>query len=238
MEDGDKPDPNAWLLTYGDLITLLMTFFVLMLAFSTINIDKLAEVLNFDKGVGDNIVSADLEETGLLDDKVVNRERLRIEKDELPSPLNDLDSISEEVVVFITENKLAKVIDLKRTEEGFMITIRADILFESGEAELKEEYLYFLDELTELLSRVTNDVKITGHTDDRYSEDDYTDSKLSIARATGVCRYFVEEGMLESTRFGVSGYGRYRPRLPNISGYNRAKNRRVEIIIEEIPRDE
>lgn len=238
MEDEDKPNPNAWVLTYGDLITLLMTFFVLILSFSTINAERLTEVLNFAKGAGDNIVNADLEETGLLDDKVVNRERLRIEKDELPSPLNDLDSISEEVVVFITENKLAKVIDLKRTKEGFTITIRADILFESGAAELKEEYLYFLDELSELLSRVTNDVKITGHTDDRYSEDDYTDSKLSIARATSVCRYFIEEGMLESARFGVSGYGRYRPRLPNISGYNRAKNRRVEIIIEEISRDE
>jgi chemotaxis protein MotB len=130
------------------------------------------------------------------------------------------------------------VIDLKRTEEGFTITIRADILFESGGAELKEEYLYLFDMLSELLSRVTNDVKITGHTDDRYSDDEYTDSKLSIARATGICRYFVEEGMLGSARFGVSGYGRYRPRLPNISGYNRAKNRRVEIIIEEIPKDE
>ncbi len=234
----DKPDPNAWLLTFGDLITLLMTFFVLILSFSTINIERITEVLNFDKGTGVNIVSADLRESGLLDDKIVTKERLRIEKDERPTPLSDLDLISEEVVVFITENKLTKVIDLKRTKEGFTITIRADILFEPGEAELKEEYLYLFDTLSELLSSVTNDVKITGHTDDRYSDDEYTDSKLSIARATGVCRYFVEEGMLESARFGVSGYGRYRPRLPNISGYNRAKNRRVEIIIEEIPRDE
>jgi chemotaxis protein MotB len=237
MEDEDKPAPNSWLLTYGDLITLLMTFFVLMLSFSTINIDRLTEA-NAVKGVGDNLVSADLEDTGLLNDKIVNKERLRIDKDELPTPSNDLDLISEEVVVFITENKLTKVIDLKRTEEGFTITIRADILFESGGAELKEEYLYLFDMLSELLSRVTNDVKITGHTDDRYSDDEYTDSKLSIARATGICRYFVEEGMLGSARFGVSGYGRYRPRLPNISGYNRAKNRRVEIIIEEIPKDE
>ncbi len=234
----DKPDPNAWLLTFGDLITLLMTFFVLILSFSTINIERITEVLNFDKGTGVNIVSADLRESGLLDDKIVTKERLRIEKDERPTPLSDLDLISEEVVVFITENKLTKVIDLKRTKEGFTITIRADILFEPGEAELKEEYLYLFDTLSELLSSVTNDVKITGHTDDRYSDDEYTDSKLSIARATGVCRYFVEEGMLESARFGVSGYGRYRPRLPNISGYNRAKNRRVEIIIEEIPKDE
>ncbi|KKK85677.1 hypothetical protein LCGC14_2770920, partial [marine sediment metagenome] len=102
MEDGDKPDPNAWLLTYGDLITLLMTFFVLILSFSTINIERLTAVLNFDEGAGDNIVSADLRESGLLDDKIVNREKLRIEKDERPSPLNDLDLISEEVVVFIT----------------------------------------------------------------------------------------------------------------------------------------
>ncbi len=234
----EKPDPNAWLLTYGDLITLLMTFFVLIISFSTIDIERIAEALNYDKGIGDNIVSADLRDSGLIDEKIVNKERLRIDKDEDLSPIKDLDLMSEDVVVFITENKLAKVIDLKKTREGFTIIIKADILFESSGTELNKEYLYVLDKLSELLSGVTNDVKINGHTDDRYSDDDYNDSRLSIARATSVCRYFVEEGMLDSARFGVSGYGRYRPRLPNISENNRAKNRRVEIIIEEIPGDE
>ncbi len=238
MEDASKPDPNAWVLTYGDLITLLMTFFVLIISFSTVDMERLAEVANFSKGIGDNVVSAELKETGLFDEKVVSKARIHIDKPELPSPINDLDLVSESIVVFITESELAEVIDLKRTTEGFMIILRADLLFESGGEELEKEYLYLLDGLAELLGKVENDIKITGHTDDRYSDDDYVDSKVSIARATSVCRYFVEERMLDPSRFGVSGYGRYRPQLPNINESNRAKNRRVEIVIEEIPQNE
>jgi chemotaxis protein MotB len=234
MEDESKADPNAWVLTYGDLITLLMTFFVLIISLTEMNTESIAEMLNFNKGIGKNFVSAELRDTGLFDEKIVNKIKLELEDDELPSPLNDLDFISEELVVFITKNDLAKAVDLKRTEMGFMIIIRADILFESGGAELKDKYLYLLDELAELLSKTTNDVKITGHTDDRYSDNDNVGDKLSIARATRVCSYFIEEGMLEPVRFGVVGYGSHRPLLPNISEHNRAKNRRVEIIMEEI----
>jgi chemotaxis protein MotB len=215
-----------------------MTFFVLIISFSKVDMEKLAEVANFSKGIGTNIVSAELKETGLFNEKVVSKSRINIDKPELPSPINDIDLISEAIVVFITESELAEVIDFKRTREGFMIVLKADLLFESGRVELKKEYLYLLDGLAELLGKVVNDIKITGHTDDQYSDDDYVDSKISIARATSVCRYFVEEGMLEPSRFGVSGYGRYRPQLPNISESNRAKNRRVEIVIEEIPRNE
>ncbi len=200
--------------------------------------EKLAEVASFTKGSGRHIVSGELMDTGLFDEKVMSKSRIHIDKPELPSPINDLDLISEAIVVFITESELADMIDLKRTSEGFFIILRTDLFFESGRAELKKEYLYLLNGLAELLSRVVNDVKITGHTDDQYSDDDYVDSKISIARATSACRYFVEEGMLEPSRFGVSGYGRYRPRLPNISESNRAKNRRVEIVIEEIPGNE
>ncbi len=234
MEDENKVDPNAWVLTYGDLITLLMTFFVLIISLCEMDTADLAEALNFNKGTGRNFVSAELRDTGLFDEKVVNKVKLELEDDELPSPLNDLDFISEELVVFITKNDLAKAVDLKKTEKGFMIIIKADILFGSGGAELRDKYLYLLDELAELLSKTANDVKITGHTDDRYSDNDSVGDKLSIARATRVCSYFIEEGMLEPVRFGVSGYGSHRPRLPNISERNRAKNRRVEIIIEEI----
>ncbi len=234
MEDENKVDPNAWVLVYGDLITLLMTFFVLIISLTEMNNESVAEMLNFNKGIGRNFVSAELRDTGLFDEKVVNKTKLDLEDDELPSPINDLDLISEELVIFITKNDLAKAVDLKRTEMGFMIIIRADILFESGGAELRDKYLYLLDELAELLSKTTNDVKITGHTDDRYSDNDNVGDKLSIARAARVCGYFIEDGMLEPVRFGVVGYGSHRPRLPNISKHNRAKNRRVEIIIEEI----
>jgi chemotaxis protein MotB len=238
MEDENKTDPNEWVLAYGDLVTLLMTFFVLIISMSVMDTEKLSEVLNFNRGSGLGILTSDLRESGLFNEKVVSQSRLKIDKPELPSPINDLDLISEAVVVFITESDSAKMIDFKRTEEGFVIIIRAGLLFESGGVELKKECLYLLNGLAELLGSVENNIKITGHTDDRYSDDDYFDNKISIERATSVCRFFAEEGMMYPARFGVSGYGRYKPLLPNISESNRAKNRRVEIIVEEVPRNE
>ena len=234
MEDENKVDPNAWVLVYGDLITLLMTFFVLIISLTEMDTEDIADMLNFNKGIGKNIVHAELRDSGLFDEKIVSKARLELEENELPSPINDLDIIGAELVIFITKNDLTKAVDIKRTENGFMIIIKADILFESGGAELRDGYLYLLDELAGLLSKLANDVKITGHTDDRYSDNDNVGDKLSIARATRVCSYFIEDGMLEPVRFGVVGYGSHRPRLRNISEHNRAKNRRVEIIIEEI----
>ncbi len=237
MEEEKKSDPNEWALAYGDMITLLMTFFILIIAMSTIKMEDIVDQINTNDGLGDNLISASLKETGLLDEKIASQAKIMIDYNEPPPPVDGTDYVREAMVVFVSENELTRVIDLERAKEGFMIRIRADILFDKGVAKLRKEYLYLLDKIAELLSMVPNDVRIDGHTDDRYTENDYTDNKLSIVRATNVCRYFVEEWMLTPARLGIAGYGRYRPLLPNISEENRARNRRVEIVIKEIPQD-
>lgn len=237
MEEEKKSDPNEWALAYGDMITLLMTFFILIIAMSTIKMEDIVDGINNNDGLGDNLISASLKETGLLDEKIASQAKLMIDYNEPPPPVDGTDYVREAMVVFVSENELTRIIDLEKAKEGFMIRIRADILFDKGVAKLRKEYLYLLDNIAELLSMVPNDVRIDGHTDDRYTENDYTDNKLSIVRATNVCRYFVEEWMLTPARFGIAGYGRYRPLLPNISEENRARNRRVEIVIKEIPQD-
>jgi Flagellar motor protein len=160
-----------------------------------------------------------------------------VEADDFLPPISDLELIKEDMVVFIAENELFNVVDLMKAEEGFMIRIKADILFDSGDQSLKKEYLYLLDKIAELLSVIPNNVRIEGHTDDRYIDDINTGNRLSISRASRVCDYMIEAEMLLSSRFGVTGHGRNRPIYPNINEHNRAVNRRVEIIIQEIPED-
>lgn len=233
-----KVDPNAWALTYGDMITLLMTFFVLIISMSTIDTSKIVDAINNQTGLGDNIITAELTESGMFEEKVKSKAtKLAVDEDKYPPPVSNMDVINNEMVVFMTENELYEVIDLKKTKEGFMIRIRADILFDPGEAELKIDNLYLLDKIAKLLSVIPNDIRIDGHTDDQYSDDYDTDNKLSIARATRVCRYLIEEESLMSARFGIAGYGRHRPIRPNNSEENRSKNRRVEVIIKEISKD-
>ncbi len=236
MEEEKKGDPNEWALAYGDMITLLMTFFVLIIAMSSSS-DEITTTRDNFKGIGDNLIVADLKASGIFQEKIKTQSRILLEADDLPPPISDLDLVREDLVVFMTENKLFDVIDLKKTREGFTIRISTDILFDSGETTLKVEYIYLLDKMAEVLSVIPNNVRIDGHTDDRYTDDNDAGNKLSIARASRVCDYVIEEEVLATARFGVAGFGRYRPLRPNSNERNRAKNRRVEIIIEEISKD-
>ncbi len=237
MEEEPKKDPNEWALAYGDMITLLMTFFVLIIAMSSPKTDDEVELMKKSTGTGDNLMVADLKESGIFKDKVRSKSKIIVDADDFLPPISDLELVKEEMVVFITRNELFDVVELRKTEEGFTIRIMADILFDSGDISLKIEYLYLLDKISELLSVIPNKIRIDGHTDDRYIDDNNTGNKLSIARASRVCGYIIEEEMLSSSRFGVSGYGMHRPLHPNNNEYNRARNRRVEVIIKEIPRD-
>ena len=236
MEEEPKKDTNEWALAYGDMITLLMTFFVLIIAMSSDKIEEAAETLMTD-GTGDNLVVAEHADSGIMASKARSKSKINIDANKLPPPIDDLTLIRDEMVVFMTENELFEVIDLQRTREGFMIRIMTDILFDPGDTYLKVEYLYLLDTVAELLSVVPNSVRIEGHTDDRYIDDNNTGNTLSIARASRVCEYLIEEEMLLSSRFGVAGYGRHRYLYPNNNEHNRAKNRRVEIIIKEMLKD-
>ena len=236
MEEEPKKDTNEWALAYGDMITLLMTFFVLIIAMSSDKIEEAADAL-MTHGDGDNLVVSEHKDSGIMASKVRSKSKINIDANKLPPPIDDLTLIRDEMVVFMTENELFEVLDLQKTREGFMIRIMTDILFDPGDTYLKVEYLYLLDTVAELLSVIPNSVRIEGHTDDRYIDDNNTGNTLSIARASRVCEYLIEEEMLLSSRFGVAGYGRYRSLYPNNNEHNRAKNRRVEIIIKEMSKD-
>ncbi len=236
MEEEPKKDPNEWALAYGDMITLLMTFFVLIIAMSSPKTDE-PEMMKKSTGTGDNLMVAEHRDTGIFKENVRSRTRTMVEADDLPPPISDLELIREDMVVFMTENELFNVIDLLKTKEGFTIRIMADILFDPGDTYLKVEYLYLLDKVAEMLGVIANNVRVEGHTDDRYFDENDFSNKLSIARASRVCDYIINEEMLMSSRFGVAGFGRNRPLYPNNSENNRAMNRRVEVVIKEIPLD-
>ncbi len=237
MEEEPKKDPNEWALAYGDMITLLMTFFVLIIAMSSPKTDDEVELMKKGSGAGDNLMVAELKDSGIFMERVKSKTRIMVDADNLPPPISNLDLVREDMVIFMSENELFDIIDLKKTREGFVIRIMSDILFDSGDTSLKIEYLYLLDKVAELLSVIPNNVRIEGHTDDRYADDNNTGNKLSIARASRVCGYIIEEEMLLSSRFGVAGYGRHRPLHPNRNEHNRSKNRRVEVVIKEILKD-
>jgi chemotaxis protein MotB len=106
------------------------------------------------------------------------------------------------------------------------------LLFESGSAELKPEAKAVLDTIAEILKFLPNKIRIEGHTDDRPIRSARFPSNwhLSVARALNTAYYLMSKGV-NPEKISIAGYSEYRPIAPNDSEENRAKNRRVDIVI-------
>jgi chemotaxis protein MotB len=107
------------------------------------------------------------------------------------------------------------------------------MFFDIGKADLLPGTLSFLDSLAGVIARTNYRIQVIGHTDDFpiIGYEFPSNWELSVIRATKVARYLIEQGGIEPGRFTVSGHSLYAPDVPNSSMENRAKNRRVEIII-------
>ncbi len=135
-----------------------------------------------------------------------------------------------------------KQVKLEMAERGLVITLVAEVLFDSGKAKMRPEGKAILDKIAPILRRETprNEIGIEGHTDNvsiKYSG--YKSNwELSTARATEVLHHILNKGKLDPKNLSATGYGKYRPVAPNDTKEGRQKNRRVEIIIEPIGKAE
>ena len=221
---------DAWLATFADTMTLLLTFFVLLYSFSTVDAAKF-------KQIATSLQSVLTGETGksILDFNIKNGEVPLVGE---PVPTTDSNSntedIYEKVQSFIKEKKLEATVVIKTDNRGVIIQLRENILFHSGKAEIISNSKSVLDSINGLISNFPNDIVIEGHTDNiPISNNQYKNNwQLSSARALTVLEYFVGiKGQTHPERFKSIAYGEYQPIAPNNSDVNRALNRRVNILI-------
>ncbi len=221
---------DAWLATFADTMTLLLTFFVLLYSFSTVDAAKF-------KQIATSLQSVLTGETGksILDFNVKNGEVPLVGE---PVPTTDANTntedIYEKVQSFIKERKLEATVVIKTNNRGVIIKLRENILFQSGKAEIIANSKPVLDSIYGLISNFPNDIVIEGHTDNiPISNNQYKNNwQLSSARALTVLEYFVGiKGQTHPERFKSIAYGEYQPIAPNNSDVNRALNRRVNILI-------
>ena len=229
--DHDKNENNdRWLLTYADMITLLMAFFIMMYSMSVLNLSRFREAAfsirsgfgGVVKGQGKSILGSG----GTFAAK--------------PSGVEgDTAGVSWKVikplVVFIEkESRERKGVEIGEDSRGIVITMLSDsLVFRPGRSEIQPTAHPMLNRISKTLKQIPNLVQIEGHTCNLPTKNERFPSnwELSTARATNVLRYLVEENKLDSWRFSAAGYGSVRPMVPNNSDKNRTKNRRVEIII-------
>lgn len=211
---------ERWLLTYSDLITLLLGLFVILYAMSKIDAGKYAEFVNAMEGVFGSPKGVMTGQGGVVQAPVpsVQSERQKI-IDELRSAMH------------IDEHKLPITITVN--ERGITVHIMEEMLFASGSAVIISSSLEELDSLAKALQGLRNDIRVEGHTDNVPINTEAFPSNwhLSVARAVNVGYYLIQHHGLNPERVSVVGYSEYRPLVPNDSPENRSRNRRVDIVI-------
>jgi chemotaxis protein MotB len=219
--DGEHDSSERWLLTYADLITLLLGLFVILYAMSKIDAGKYAEIVAALGGVfGEGKTGMMQGNNGVLAPPVnaMKAERARL-ADEIHSAMKT--AVDEGLVSISTD------------EHGVTIHLMEELLFTSGSADLKESSLRTLDSLSVVLKRLPNDIRVEGHTDNVPINTAMFPSNwhLSVTRALNTAFYLIQKHDLPPARVSVVGYAEYRPLVPNTSDENRSRNRRVDIVV-------
>jgi len=233
IEDNENSD--RWLLTYADLITLLLAFFIVMYSMSRIDAEKFdaikSQLTGILKGAGTVAEEGSTNDgpgAGLLKVGELQMLRQRIaEKFRLQqvsgSPANGT----------VFDRKLSEAVEVSVNERGMTIRIKDNVLFESGRATLRTEAREVLALVGGEVQGISNHICVEGHTDNHAIKTKTYPSnwELSTARATNVVRYLVEERGFKPQRISARGYGEFRPLVSNVTREGRAKNRRVDIVI-------
>lgn len=243
--NGDDFGAPAWMTTYSDMVTLLLTFFILLYSFSAIDLNRFQEVMSAIQHTflgRTGILSGTVEEIGAEEGERLDvsdytgqetDQNLSIQEQELLAMMAQLEDTYEEVKQFLKQTGLEKDISLRLEERGIVMELPEKILFDTGRAEIKAEFLPTLDLLAELIAGLHNQIIVEGHTDNVPIRTFLYPSnwELSVARSVSVARCLVERHNLEPERFLVTGYGEYHPLGSNDTPEGRARNRRVTIVI-------
>ena len=256
QEEPPKGVP-AWTSTFGDLMNLLLCFFVMLFSMSTMDAQKfelLAASFNqtfsiFSAGasaIGDGLlISNGVSQLNELDNYINSTGRDaegNVIPDDLESAADAMEQakleaseeLAEKISETLQEKNLNSEIDVEFTSQYVQLTLNGAILFDSGSVKLKEEALPIMNQVGLILQKYSPGViEIEGHTDNvpmsgaKYSNND----ELSDGRALSVFYYLVQNTTLDPAMIKHSGRGEYDPVADNSTAEGRAKNRRVEIKI-------
>ena len=205
---------ESWRITFSDMITLLMTFFVMIVAMSTLN-EKIVMKrlsLNKDKNVIINIPEAVLQtstETFVSEQTAFSANLLNKIKSSFPE---------DEIRFFIS-----------KSERGTVLTIPASLIFDASGGNLNKNASKYLEAIASSLKETRGFISIEGHS--AKTGDDKADSKLSLEMAAYALDYFIYEAGLSPTRFSIAGYGSKRPATDKNPKTSVPDNNRLEIVI-------
>ena len=244
-----KPEEHEnherWLITYSDLITLLMVFFIVMYSMSQVDVAKyeaMAQSLSVVLGGGQSFL--DGQGPSVIENKAILEAEMQARLED-EAQIQELRSLIEEFIAK-QENeatsglqgqqivtKLSENIVLMEQERGLVISFKDSLLFPSGSAQLSPLAQEIIIAVGQTLIDVENYIRVEGHTDNQPIRSSQYPSnwELSAARATNVVHLLQDKVNLEADRLSLVGYGEYRPLVENVDDASRRMNRRVDIVI-------
>ncbi len=238
-DEGGGGGAPLWMVTFADLMALMMTFFVLLYSFSSLDKTKYKMIVqSMASGFGAVMAAPQASSAPTLGPPSM-----------MPSPLNQPmgrstqgtgsgyasanTKVAQEVAQALEAEITDGIIAVETTGERVVIRFPEEIAFPPGSDELSDAIIPIIDRLTKALAKAPGTIMVSGHTDDRpiNSARYKSNWSLSTDRAVSVIRLFEEIGNIESTRLTAVGYADTQPLAPNDTAENRARNRRVEIVI-------
>ena len=222
-EELEQPSAPFWMTTYSDMVTLLLTFFVLMISFSNMDEVKFAMAANSLKGA-----------LGVMKRYPSFRNNLAMEITH--NEINHRKGIYESIYEIEKKAKELGIeddINVEFTESGLLIQLGDNVLFDTGSDKLKEQTIPILDVVGKTIRDKAAEVLVSGHTDNVPINTVKFPSnwELSSARAVRVVKYLIQKCDVPPKILGATGYSKYRPLVPNDTAKNRQTNRRVEFLV-------
>jgi chemotaxis protein MotB len=229
---------ESWLIPYADLLTLLLALFIVLFASSQIDAQKFQQIAR-------SFNSALTGGTGVLEypspiEKEQLESLLKEDQNNKPHPkmsqkeYEQLREIQEKFNKYISKNHLSGELSTALTEEGLLVTVANDVLFDSGSADVKPEYRQLAQKISNLLvMSPPRSIVVSGHTDNVpiHNAKFASNWELSVMRAVNFMKLLLENKKLDPRLFSAKGYGEFKPVASNSTPEGRMKNRRVEILI-------
>lgn len=227
QEEDDAPSSPFWMTTYSDMVTLLLTFFVLIVSMSEVELVRFKEALSFFNG----------RTSVLKNESVISPPRPEEEHHDL---LRRRDHALDALARYLRENGMEDKIKVHVSEKGVHVSIVDSVVFASGRAEVLQTAKPLLTKVGEVLTPFARHIVVEGHTDNRpISTSQFPSNwELSGARAASVVRFFLlQSASIHPRQYRTIGHGEFHPVASNRTAAGRARNRRVEILFNHAESD-